>query len=98
MSLTRRAALREALPWLLVLWLALALLDGARQTSVTVDEFAHLPAGLAYWSTGTFSVYRHNPPLLRLLAAAPVALAGVEAPSSEAALHRWHLSATTRSS
>jgi hypothetical protein len=91
MSLTRRAMLREALPWLLVLWLALALLDGARQTSVTVDEFAHLPAGLAYWSTGTFSVYRHNPPLLRLLAAAPVALAGVEAPSSEAALHRWHL-------
>lgn len=38
----------------------------------TVDEVAHLPAGLTYWQQGTFKLYRHNPPLARLAAALPV--------------------------
>jgi len=44
--------------------------------SVTVDEFAHLPAGLYYLKTGHFDVYNLSPPLLRELAALPVLAAG----------------------
>ena len=42
----------------------------------TVDEIAHLPAGITYWQTGTFKLYHHNPPLTKLAAALPVILAG----------------------
>ena len=41
----------------------------------TVDEVAHLPAGITYWQTGTFRLYPHNPPLVKLAAALPVVLA-----------------------
>ncbi len=44
------------------------------RTSVTIDEYAHLPAGLAYWQTGSFALYHHNPPLVKMLAAVPVLL------------------------
>jgi hypothetical protein len=43
--------------------------------SVTIDEFAHLPAGVYYLETGRFGVYNLSPPLLRELAALPVMLA-----------------------
>ena len=46
--------------------------DTARHASVTIDEFAHLPAGITYWQQGTFVLYHHNPPLSKLLAALPV--------------------------
>ena len=42
------------------------------QENATVDEVIHLPAGLTYWQTGTFRLYRHNPPLVKLIAALPV--------------------------
>jgi hypothetical protein len=38
----------------------------------TVDEVVHMPAGLTYWQKGTFRLYRHNPPLVKLVAALPV--------------------------
>jgi hypothetical protein len=58
----------------LLTWSALA-------NSVAVDEYAHLPAGVSYWrSGGHFSIYDQSPPLLRLIAAAPVVFAGAEAP------------------
>ncbi len=38
----------------------------------TVDEVAHLPAGVTYWQKGTFKLYHHNPPLVKLAAALPV--------------------------
>ncbi len=38
----------------------------------TVDEVVHMPAGLTYWQTGTFRLYHHNPPLVKLAAALPV--------------------------
>lgn len=62
-------------------WLILCLLLGAhaalataaaRRTSPTVDEVNHLPAGISYWQQGTFALYHHNPPLVKLLAALPV--------------------------
>lgn len=44
----------------------------ARQETPTIDEFAHLPAGSAYWTQGAFSLYGKNPPLLKLWIALPV--------------------------
>jgi 4-amino-4-deoxy-L-arabinose transferase-like glycosyltransferase len=40
----------------------------------TVDEVAHMPAGITYWQKGTFRLYHHNPPLVKLVAALPVVL------------------------
>lgn len=42
------------------------------QEGPTIDEVVHLPAGLSYWETGDFRMYPHNPPLVKLIAAAPV--------------------------
>ena len=42
--------------------------------SPTVDETAHLPAGLAQWQLNRFELYRVNPPLIKMVAAAPVVL------------------------
>ncbi len=42
----------------------------------TVDEVLHLPAGISYWQTGSFRLYHHNPPLVKLIAALPVAFGG----------------------
>ena len=55
------------------------LLEAAVGDSVTIDEFAHLPAGLFYLHTGRFSVYNMSPPLLRLWCALPVWWAGADA-------------------
>lgn len=40
--------------------------------SPTVDEPAHLIAGISYWKTGQFDLYSVNPPLARLVSAWPV--------------------------
>lgn len=45
----------------------------------TENEAQHLVAGLHHWHTGTFSLYRVNPPLIKTIAAIPVALAGYNA-------------------
>jgi len=65
------------------LWLALLLVTHAAlathsllQKSVTVDEYAHLPAGLSYLQKATFGLYHQNPPLLKMLAALPPLAAG----------------------
>lgn len=42
--------------------------------SPTVDEPAHLASGLSHWKLGHFHLYRVNPPLVRLLASAPLLL------------------------
>ncbi|HET8946632.1 MAG TPA: glycosyltransferase family 39 protein [Candidatus Polarisedimenticolia bacterium] len=59
---------------LLVLMLAHAglVVHASWRSSPTIDEFAHVPAGIAYWQTGTFDLYHHNPPLAKLVAALPV--------------------------
>ena len=43
----------------------------------TIDEVVHLPAGLTYWEKGTFRLYHHNPPLIKMVAALPVLASGV---------------------
>ena len=49
-------------------------LHAARVETPTVDEFAHVPAGVAAWRQGRTDLYRSNPPLLKLVLAAPLAL------------------------
>jgi 4-amino-4-deoxy-L-arabinose transferase-like glycosyltransferase len=51
---------------------ALLLAYSAAIHSPTIDEPAHVAAGLSHWHFSTFSLYRVNPPLVRLVAAAPL--------------------------
>jgi hypothetical protein len=44
----------------------------AWRASPTVDEVAHLPAGLSHWKFSRFDLYRVNPPFVRTLAAVPL--------------------------
>src|SRR5690348_7084767 len=55
---------------------AVLLLWAIPRDFVVVDEVGHIPAGVSHWQTGSFSLYRVNPPLGRMLAALPVLLAG----------------------
>lgn len=45
---------------------------GAAAHSPTIDEAAHLPAGLSHWHFARFDLYRVNPPLVRMVAAVPL--------------------------
>jgi len=67
------------------------LIWSASRNSVTFDEYAHLPAGVAYWKFGwrAFAVHNLSPPLVRLIAAAPVVVAGAEAPDCRARSGAW---------
>jgi 4-amino-4-deoxy-L-arabinose transferase-like glycosyltransferase len=62
---------------LLALHAALAVNSLVRENP-TIDEVIHLPAGLTYWQTGTFKLYHHNPPLIKLVAALPLLNARVQ--------------------
>ena len=46
--------------------------------SPTLNEPAHLVAGLSHWKFNRFELYRVNPPLVRMVAALPVMAAGYE--------------------
>lgn len=46
----------------------------ASVNSPNIDELAHLPSGINHWEYGKFDLYRVNPPLVRMVAAAPVML------------------------
>lgn len=63
-------------PWLDRIGVALLCLahfavacHASAKSTPTIDEFAHLPAGIVYLRTGSFRFYPHNPPLPRLAAA-----------------------------
>jgi 4-amino-4-deoxy-L-arabinose transferase-like glycosyltransferase len=53
---------------------AFLLLDCVHKDFVTVDEVGHVPSGISHWQTGTFAMYRVNPPLARMIAVLPVLL------------------------
>ncbi len=76
-------ASRAAVAALAVLFLALGL-EGACRETPTVDEFAHLPVGCALLTHGAFDLYANNPPLAKMLAAAPVLAAGAVVPQPPA--------------
>jgi hypothetical protein len=48
----------------------------ARVETPTVDEFAHVPAGCAYWKYGRLDLYSKNPPRLRYWMALPLLVIG----------------------
>ena len=78
------AAKAGRLVYVLLAAYALLLAYVATRNSVTFDEYAHLPAGVAYWRHGDFAIYNLSPPLLRLWGALPAVLAGAKAPPTAA--------------
>lgn len=48
--------------------------------SITVDEYAHLPAGYSYLVKRDFRIYPKNPPLIKMLAALPLTAMKLEFP------------------
>jgi hypothetical protein len=62
----------------LLLCHALLVVHGAIEDSVTYDEIGNLAAGLGYLNDGLYGLYCVNPPLSKMLAAVPVALARPE--------------------
>ena len=68
---------RVTLPALTAAHAGLLLWAGA-VAAPTVDERGHLVAGLSYYAFGRFDLYRVNPPLKKLIGAAPAARAGYE--------------------
>lgn len=46
------------------------------RSTPTIDEIAHLPAGISYVEKQTFAMYHHNPPLARILPALAAMTAG----------------------
>jgi len=62
------------LPAAVAVGYAVLAVHAARVETPTVDEFAHVPAGVAAWRQGRTDLYRSNPPLLKLVLAAPLAL------------------------
>ena len=68
----RRNGLEIFLAVVLLLFFALLCWKSQKWNSVTVDEFAHLPAGYFYWQTKNFILYSENPPLVKLLSSLPL--------------------------
>lgn len=48
------------------------------RNSPSIDEIAHLPAGISHWELWRFDLYCVNPPLVRMLAAVPLVWVGAE--------------------
>jgi hypothetical protein len=59
----------------LIIYAALAV-SNVRTSAATFDEGAHLPAGYSYWALHDYRLNPEHPPLVKLLAAAPIALTG----------------------
>lgn len=71
----RPSVARRALLALLIIHTVL-LAYSAYVHSPTLNEPAHLAAGLSHWKFGRFELYRVNPPLVRMVAALPVIISG----------------------
>ena len=69
---------RNILPCLLIFVFALQAGSAIPEHSVTIDEYAHVPAGYSYWKTGSFKVYNRNPPLIKLWFTLPLLFSSSE--------------------
>lgn len=65
---------------LLLVIFFISALGSMMQKSSAVDEVAHLTAGYTYWKTGNFKLNEEHPPLIKLLAAAPLLIINPELP------------------
>ncbi|QDU60936.1 Dolichyl-phosphate-mannose-protein mannosyltransferase [Planctomycetes bacterium Pan216] len=67
---SRRRSFRTVALVILLMLVHVAIVgDALTRLTPTVDEIAHVPAGISYLQTGTFGMYRLSPPLGRLLPA-----------------------------
>ena len=78
MTLTRESYVLPAI--LLGIMFAL-MLASARGDSATMDELAHVPAGYSYVFLRDYRLNPEHPPLMKMLAALPLALAAVRFPT-----------------
>ncbi len=53
---------------------------GAWSDSQTIDEGTHLVSGISYWKTGEVTLNPEHPPLVKLLAAAPLLATNIQLP------------------
>jgi hypothetical protein len=87
MVLERTLAFARSRPavWVVTLLLIQTGLLGwaATRHSPGIDEVGHLAAGLHHWTTGTFDLYRVNPPLVRCVATIPLVVLGVGLPEGD---------------
>ena len=81
-NLTRSAHYTVLLALLMSIHAAM-LAWGAYRHSPVEDEIGHLAAGIQHWQTGWFDLYRVNPPLVRMVAAIPVLVAGSQPPEKQ---------------
>ena len=54
------------------------------RTPILLDRTDHVPAGVSHWELGRFTLYRENPPFVRLLTSLPVWLSGPRTDYSKA--------------
>ena len=101
-SLVRRGS-RTIIPALLLFTFAALAIASLRDEAPTIDEVDHLAAGYSYLSTGDFRFGPDHPPLMRMIAAAPLLFLGLksvaESPAWQASdkptfdreflLHNW---------
>jgi hypothetical protein len=68
-----------------LLLILMAILSGgaARRESITVDEVAHIGAGVSYLQALDMRMNLEHPPLAKILAAVPLVLGGVHADYSD---------------
>lgn len=70
--------------WVLAVVSALVMvglnLRNLKGQSITVDEYAHLPAGYSYLVKRDFRIYSKNPPLIKMLSASPLTAMKLEFP------------------
>jgi hypothetical protein len=76
---TMRSALLSAVAGLLLVFMAVLAGGAAWHESVTVDEVAHIGAGVSYLQKLDLRLNEEHPPLPKVLAALPLVLRGVHA-------------------
>jgi 4-amino-4-deoxy-L-arabinose transferase-like glycosyltransferase len=84
--LSRHAAIICAL---LLALMALQMLAVIRRKSITVDEWVLIPAGFYHLTAGDYRPVQEHPPFAKTLAAAPLLLAGAQAPPIDEAPHDY---------
>src|SRR5947209_6585776 len=84
--LSRRAGLLCAL---LLALMGAQMLAVIRRKSITVDEWAMIPAGYYHLTTGDYRPVSEHPPFAKVIAAAPLLFTNTQAPPIDAAPHDY---------
>jgi len=82
------AYVRWPLVILMIVIAALFMLDGAQTDSAITDERAHIPAGYGYVSQLDYRLNPEHPPIVKILAGAPLLFLDLNFPTDHAAWQR----------